>query len=134
MSGELLDLCNVSIVHRFNSPEWFKALSKHLAGVANGSSDGLFREIVKLSTGECLVFCPTAVLSMESSRPQPLQDSYVKVTIRDRISADGGHSILPSHRFKTTANQSQAPAFKFERFKAENVPAPGSLARAKHKN
>jgi len=133
VSGELLDLCNVSIVHRFNSPEWFKTLRKHLAGASNDSADGLFRKIVKLSTGEALVFCPTAVLSMESSRPQPLQDNYAKVTVRDRISADGGQSILPSHRFTSTATQPQAPVIKFERFSGENVPAPGSLARAKYK-
>jgi len=133
VSGELLDLCNVSIVHRFSSPEWFKVLKKHLAGASNDTEDGLFDEIVRLSTGEALVFCPTAILSMGSSRPQSLRDSYAKVTIRDRISADGGQSILPSHRFTSTATQSQAPVVKFQRFKGKNVPAPGSLAKAKNK-
>jgi len=70
---------------------------------------------------------------MESSRPQPLQDGYVKVTVRDRVSADGGQSILPSHQFTSTMSRSQVPVVQFERFKGENVPAPGSLAKARIK-
>jgi len=30
---ELLNLCSVTVVHRFTSPEWLRTLSKHLAGV-----------------------------------------------------------------------------------------------------
>lgn len=32
VSPRLLDLCSVTIVHRFTSPEWLRALRRHLAG------------------------------------------------------------------------------------------------------
>lgn len=34
ISPRLLDLCSVTIVHRFTSPEWLKILRKHLAGAS----------------------------------------------------------------------------------------------------
>lgn len=70
MSPALLDLCDVTIVHRFTSPAWFAAIKKHIAGASMGDesehpaafSGRLFQRIVKLKTGEALVFCPTALL------------------------------------------------------------------------
>ncbi|KAK1768941.1 hypothetical protein QBC33DRAFT_448798 [Phialemonium atrogriseum] len=37
VSPKLLDLCSVTIVHRFTSPDWLAALKKHLAGVSTAS-------------------------------------------------------------------------------------------------
>lgn len=37
ISPKLLDLCSVTIVHRFTSPDWLAALKKHLAGVSTAS-------------------------------------------------------------------------------------------------
>ena len=37
ISPKLLDLCSVTIVHRFTSPDWLNALRKHLAGISNGA-------------------------------------------------------------------------------------------------
>lgn len=37
VSPKLLDLCSVTIVHRFTSPEWLRALQNHLAGVSSRS-------------------------------------------------------------------------------------------------
>ncbi|KAK5943996.1 hypothetical protein PMZ80_003277 [Knufia obscura] len=98
VSGALLDLCNVSIVHRFNSPQWYSTLRQHLAGAHSDNADTneVFQKIVQLSTGEALVFCPTAVLSETGGRPDVLRDGYFKLNVRYRISADGGQSILPS--------------------------------------
>ena len=36
ISPKLLDLCSVTVVHRFTSPDWLNALRKHLAGVSTG--------------------------------------------------------------------------------------------------
>ncbi|KAJ4298417.1 hypothetical protein N0V88_003447 [Collariella sp. IMI 366227] len=36
ISPKLLDLCSVTVVHRFTSPDWLNALKKHLAGVLSG--------------------------------------------------------------------------------------------------
>ena len=70
MSPALLDLCNVTIIHRFTSPAWFQAIKKHIAGAtvvlagskSSSENDQLFHQIVQLKTGEALVFCPTALL------------------------------------------------------------------------
>ncbi|KAI6377322.1 hypothetical protein MCOR25_002577 [Pyricularia grisea] len=37
VSPALLDLCSVTIVHRFTSPAWLKVLKQHLAGVSSSS-------------------------------------------------------------------------------------------------
>jgi hypothetical protein len=125
LSPSLLDLCNVTIVHRFTSPAWFKALEGHLAGACLGKEDArkeggpvrLFERIVRLNTGEALIFCPTAMLdvvdeddsasnscdavysdSSSSGDPastfQELGPCYVRARIRNRITVDGGRSIL----------------------------------------
>lgn len=70
ISPSLLDLCNVTIVHRFTSPAWYSAIERHIAGAATTkdkkkSRDGdLFRRIVRLATGEAFVFCPTALIDL----------------------------------------------------------------------
>jgi len=42
----LLDLCTVSILHRFSSPSWWEHLSKHVS--ADISGDDAFSRVVKL--------------------------------------------------------------------------------------
>lgn len=87
ISPKLLDLCSVTIVHRFTSPHWLRALKSHLAGatvlnkshcVANAdlgySVDGspicqdvgmeLFAQILALRTGEALLFAPSAAVDV----------------------------------------------------------------------
>lgn len=123
LSPKLLDLCNVTIVHRFSSPAWFKTVEHHLAAavidVAESSksryaADNLFAKIVGLKTGEALVFAPSALLDCgdpaknettnEEDERKPenkalseiieLGARYVRVKMRKRITADGGRSIL----------------------------------------
>ncbi|GBF66213.1 hypothetical protein TMEN_8933 [Trichophyton mentagrophytes] len=120
LSPNLLDLCNLTVVHRFSSPAWFKALEGHLAGaimdvsasrVSKYSTGSLFSRIVGLGTGEALVFCPNAILDVshadnaeregDPSAHQAAQSimaeqgsSYFKMKVRKRITADGGRSIL----------------------------------------
>lgn len=105
ISPKLLDLCNVAIVHQFNSPNWYETLKKHLAALAphkegGESGEGVFKTIVRLRRGEALVFCPKAYLdvAVDGSRIEyrPLQDGYARVKIRPRITADGGRSIVAS--------------------------------------
>ncbi len=41
----LLDLCSITLVHRFSSPEWMKVLKGHLAGaVAGGTTERIIEE------------------------------------------------------------------------------------------
>jgi hypothetical protein len=123
LSPSLLDLCNVTIVHHFDSPHWFETLKHHLAGVAINDSNHrsaansatLFSRIVGLRRGEALVFCPTANADIEvieypenkcsrqgnnSSRRNIhlkfcyLESRYLKLRIRRRVTTDGGQSIV----------------------------------------
>ncbi|EEQ35583.1 conserved hypothetical protein [Microsporum canis CBS 113480] len=116
LSPNLLDLCNLTVVHRFSSPAWFQALEGHLAGAvmdvtashrSKYSTDSLFSRIVGLKTGEALVFCPSAILDVNHADNEDpcarrstesvmteLGSSYFKMKVRKRVTADGGRSIL----------------------------------------
>ncbi|KAH6855323.1 hypothetical protein B0I37DRAFT_301784 [Chaetomium sp. MPI-CAGE-AT-0009] len=50
ISPKLLDLCSVTVVHRFTSPDWLSALKKHLAGVSSGGK--LLEKARRLNLGE----------------------------------------------------------------------------------
>ncbi|KAK4125151.1 hypothetical protein N657DRAFT_663079 [Parathielavia appendiculata] len=50
ISPKLLDLCSVTIVHRFTSPDWLNVLRKHLAGVSSGGK--LLEKARRLNTGD----------------------------------------------------------------------------------
>ncbi|KAK1503865.1 uncharacterized protein CCOS01_16940 [Colletotrichum costaricense] len=76
ISPRLLDLCTVTIVHRFSSPDWLRILRRHLANEdatpveeASSATPGqtravtdLFPRITALRTGHSLVFAPTALI------------------------------------------------------------------------
>lgn len=83
-SPALLDLCNVSIIHRFTSPSWYSAIENHIAGAATekrrGLGSDLFNSIVRLATGEALVFCPTALID----------HTLVDLTTDDDVEEDAG--------------------------------------------
>lgn len=101
LSPQLIDLCNVCIVHTFNSPAWFQILKNHLAGAStnqDASTNTLFANIVALRTGEAFVFCPTALLNIHDGNVFRLQDGFIRIKIRARCSTDGGKSIMASDR------------------------------------
>ena len=101
VAPSLLDLCSMTIVHRFTSPAWFAALRSHLAGLALSKGfgrkidlDGVFAEVVGLGVGESLLFAPSALVKVVNGRPMKLGMDYVKTKTRARISNDGGKSVL----------------------------------------
>ncbi|KAK8104009.1 uncharacterized protein PG998_011042 [Apiospora kogelbergensis] len=146
VSPKLLDLCSITIVHHFQSPDWLRVLKGHLAGVssatkqhqhhqqenggqrdstgstADAAEDGgiiyegvrgmqisqndpaldMMSHIVKLRTGDALVFAPSAIVGLEKKnergavvvRPKQLHYEVMRVRVRARITADGGKSIL----------------------------------------
>ncbi|KAM0812014.1 putative P-loop containing nucleoside triphosphate hydrolase protein [Seiridium cardinale] len=108
LSPELIDLANVTFVHRFLSPAWYNTLQKHLAAANKQNFDhqkAIFEEIIALRTGEALLFCPTAQIEVEvTSRGRrqlkALGNSYAKVKIRKRITIDGGRSIMATDALK----------------------------------
>jgi len=100
ISPKLLDLCSMTLVHRFTSPEWMHALQGHLAGASmvreNNKKDAqdLFREIVNLNVGEHLLFSPSAMLDLIGGKATKLGLNHVKCKTRPRITTDGGRSIM----------------------------------------
>jgi hypothetical protein len=131
ISPQLLDLCSTTIVHRFSSPAWHKALTGHLAGASMCADGGikeeeeasaeeekekeknrfvgvrplsfsgsmeLFQEIVRLATGEALVFAPNAIVGMAGAEgklvPVRLGHGVLKLRMRKRVTQDGGRSVL----------------------------------------
>ena len=122
ISSDLLSLCSVTIVHRFSSPAWIRALQGHVAAAAlsvqsshdtskdNGESRealgisrkfSLFHEIVHLRVGEALLFSPSAIsgIAPDSSGLQKLAklgSGYMVIKIRDRLTEDGGKSVVSS--------------------------------------
>lgn len=113
ISTELLDLCSTTIVHRFSSPAWHQALTKHLAGASMCADEGekrdgenekswfvgvqplsfkgskeIFQEIVGLATGEALVFAPNAIVGMKEVEGGDNVPAGKKVPLRL------GHGVL----------------------------------------
>lgn len=122
ISPRLMDLASATIIHRFNSPEWFNTLRQHLSIVNSGGDEAakLFERIVTLRTGEALVFAPSALLAMndihnpedasEGSaaftlvtelgltspagvRLKKMNTEFSKMKVRKRITADGGKTV-----------------------------------------
>jgi hypothetical protein len=100
ISPHFLDLCSMTIVHKFNSPAWFEALKQHLSGASTESGvtkadlQNMFRTIGHLRTGESLLFSGSAMLDVgDDGEILELENGFVKMKTRPRLSADGGKSI-----------------------------------------
>ncbi|RDL39290.1 uncharacterized protein BP5553_03630 [Venustampulla echinocandica] len=91
ISPVLLDLCSVTIVHRFTSPAWMQSLKAHLAAIAPGVTDqvpdasdrqvdstrelisgaknhttsSISKKIVGLEVGEALMLPPSAIIDVD---------------------------------------------------------------------
>ena len=106
---ELLELCSMTIVHRFTSPSWLRTLKTHLAGVTPFEDDNqsrnvkeIFGEIVNLEAGEAILFSPSTMLNLTEAgtaeaktlQTKKLGMGYAKIRVRKRVTADGGKSIM----------------------------------------
>jgi len=94
INPRLLDLCNVTMVHRFTSPAWFAVLKEHIAAMKGKDDQKMFEEIVRLKVGESLLFCPTAATGIKDDEILSMGTDYVKFRTRNRQTADGGKSKL----------------------------------------
>ncbi|WQF90333.1 Putative BAH domain, P-loop containing nucleoside triphosphate hydrolase [Colletotrichum destructivum] len=123
VSTKLLDLCSMTVVHRFTSPNWLQTLRGHIAGISSvsvtapaqqeltedvspvvvGGQDSageLFAKIVSLQTGQALVFAPGAVIGLRRKKPeavatvQRLAHRPLLVKIRSRLTQDGGKTVM----------------------------------------
>lgn len=123
VSPKLLDLCSVTVVHRFTSPDWLRSLQGHLAGLSpmaalvgdatstengeqqpisilgNDTAMELFGLIVGLRTGQALVFSPSTIVGIKDSQAatggiERLGHRALLVDVRSRLTEDGGRSIM----------------------------------------
>lgn len=117
----LLGLCSITIVHRFHSPSWFQALEKHIVGASKANEkprrhslsdlapsssahDSLMSRITRLHTGQALLFCPTALIDVQSSEQDAdaqqksllLNDGFLDIVVRQRLTTDGGRTVMAS--------------------------------------
>ncbi|KAF4602216.1 hypothetical protein EYR40_005420 [Pleurotus pulmonarius] len=94
----LLDLCMISIMHRFSSPAWWEHLVKHVS--ADFSGREAFDKIVTLGTGEALIIAPSALGCFkeqgwsDEGTVSRLGRRYMIMKTRARVTADGGASLL----------------------------------------
>ncbi|KAA8895659.1 hypothetical protein FN846DRAFT_784756 [Sphaerosporella brunnea] len=121
----LMDLCSVTLIHRFTSPEWFKTLQKHVSTMEERDVE-LFKRIINLRVGEGLIFAPGAVVAasvLENNQDTMLEDypwgeghpyqhagadkvqpieveklgsRFLKVKVRRRLTADVSRSAILS--------------------------------------
>ncbi|RPA82414.1 hypothetical protein BJ508DRAFT_238040 [Ascobolus immersus RN42] len=94
LDPRLLDLSSMLIFHRFSSPEWASALSKHVPLSDNGNGKMLLDRVLKLRTGEAIVFVPSGILGGEEDGLRKACDELVTMKVRKRVTWDGGHSIV----------------------------------------
>ena len=100
ISPRLIDLCSITVIHRFSSPEWFDVLRRHIfildeqRGNGGGKAE-LFKSIRDLRTGEALVFAPSAVVREEGKEEwRKVSEGVLKVRVRKRLTWDGGTSAV----------------------------------------
>lgn len=109
ISTSLLDLCSMTIVHRFSSPAWMKALQDHLAGASSlgdmneENAKVLLKKIAELKTGQALLFSPSAMLNVQDGKASALGLQKIKFKTRLRITKDGGHSLMAAKGSSETA-------------------------------
>lgn len=122
VSPKLLDLCPVSILHHFSSPDWLKTIVLHLAGASNGNSntegnegtswhpEALMRKITDLRTGEALLFAPTATVGVRlppaATHGYDEEGEYASDDFSDKSSASSSAVI------HLTAPRSGPPMFQ----------------------
>lgn len=106
ISPALLDLSSMTIVHRFTSPSWLTVLKSHLAGMSvEGETSkrdiaGIFKQIVNLEAGQALLFSSSAMTGVDTKadanrmKMQKLGVGYLKIGVRNRLTEDGGRSIM----------------------------------------
>jgi len=100
ISPKLIDLCSITVMHRFSSPEWLDVLQRHILVSGEegnrGNKVGLLREIMRLKTGEALVFAPSSIVGVSDKAGGRIigADALLKMRMRKRVTWDGGRSMV----------------------------------------
>lgn len=102
--SSILDLCSFILAHRFSSPNWASHLDKHVS-TGSGDRSSWFEEVSELGVGEACLFAPSMLAKREVGEDEDEDDGtgekvarfgrgYLKVSIRSRLTEDGGTSVL----------------------------------------
>ena len=99
ISPRLIDLCSMVVIHRFQSPDWFAILRRHISTADDGKGSAmakeLFQRIVGLRTGQALVFAPSAILEAQGEGAwEMLKEGLVRMMVRKRVTLDAGRSVV----------------------------------------
>lgn len=107
----LIDLCNMTVIHRFTSPDWMNALKKHISISEDDQTKtgetkaSLYDKILKLNTGEALVFAPSAIVGATPGDGedvaggggrdwQTADNELIRLRVRKRVTWDAGASVV----------------------------------------
>ncbi|GKZ38702.1 hypothetical protein AbraIFM66950_011071 [Aspergillus brasiliensis] len=99
ISSRLIDLCSLTVIHRFTSPEWYETIRKHVPMDSSEQVEGeripvgLYR-IASLRTGEAIVFAPSAHVVGEDEAVIDTKHHPFNMMMRKRVTWDGGKSIV----------------------------------------
>ncbi|KAH9938514.1 uncharacterized protein B0H18DRAFT_1091200 [Fomitopsis serialis] len=99
----LLDLCSITLLHRFSSPAWWEHITKHVS--ADVDTKEAFDKVVNLQTGQAILLAPSGLgmsqdLSAKAtagSATRTLRQfgrKCVLIKTRLRVTKDGGASVL----------------------------------------
>ncbi|EKV12621.1 hypothetical protein PDIG_00010 [Penicillium digitatum PHI26] len=100
ISPRLIDLCSLTVIHRFTSPDWYKTIEKHVPMENEDTRQGgkrisdNFHRIASLRTGEAIVFASSAFVVGEDNTVIDTPHNTFKMKIRNRVTWDGGKSIV----------------------------------------
>lgn len=79
---EIIELCSILLMHKFNSPSWLKHIQKAITPTQNITPN----EMASLSPGE-------AFLWASKSSDKQIQNKPVKIQTRPRVTKHGGETI-----------------------------------------
>ncbi|KAI0532639.1 hypothetical protein GGR58DRAFT_522633 [Xylaria digitata] len=77
ISPKLLDLCSITIVHRFSSPDWLNVLTKHLAGISKVSKVTNYADSMGVDDQEDVDY--HGLLGISVSSDDPILDLFRQI-------------------------------------------------------
>ncbi|KIV89316.1 hypothetical protein PV10_08893 [Exophiala mesophila] len=110
LSPKLLELFDVTILHHFNSPTWYRTLTEQVASVRLHSEHNaeLFQTIASLNTGRALIFSPPGILDVHNDMAVIVRNDIVNLKIRSRLPTDGGERLLSVGMASSAADEVSA--------------------------
>ncbi|KAF4806950.1 hypothetical protein CGCSCA5_v013895 [Colletotrichum siamense] len=101
VSTKLLDLCSMTIVHRFTSPDWLRTLRQHLAGVSSMSVTMAGEEEsnhavapIAVGTKDPALELFGMIVSLHTGQALRLAHRALRIKVRSRLTKEGGETVM----------------------------------------